>query len=454
MADPINDILSGLSSLFSGSSAPSGASQPADPTENMFRPTFAQRLNAVGQAFQGQSPGNLDQDATARNATYTALLSKGIDADTAKLAVSNPHVLQAMLPQLFGAKQAPQIVEFDGPYGQKQKKFWNPKANKYEDASTLFDAPAPVAPVAPAQAGPQMVAPVAPVTTAALGPVSMPGMQPSDDIPTVPSFAPRSPWAPAAQPQQAPQQLGIQPAATSPDYVFGHAVPKPPEGYVHKAAQDGSSYLWSRSTGQPIFESKAEAEARGKRQDEGAATKVSEAKTATQFTGGLEQLTRFPGEFGKEAFERALGPLSANDPNPESATGIFGSGISVPSALRMGAHAIGELKTAAFGGAAPTEVRDRIETATKNLAAVMKPMIRKPGEGAWSDKDQANLEAQLGTLTRSRSVEEYSRRLADIQDNIRQIFLINAQSPRAPTRSPNAPLTAEKEVTSFEWVPW
>lgn len=175
------------------------------------------------------------------------------------------------------------------------------------------------------------------------------------------------------------------------------------------------------------------------------------AKTAEQFAGGLEQLQRFPEEFGKEAFERAVGPWSATTPQTDDEKGGFwGSGVSLNSLGQNVARGWGELQAAYQGGAAPTEVRDRIQTATKNLAAVMKPMIRKPGEGAWSDKDQANLEAQLGNLERVRDVNEFDRRLSDVKENISKIFLMPVREPQPQPRSLNAPKTAEEEVTPAE----
>jgi hypothetical protein len=172
---------------------------------------------------------------------------------------------------------------------------------------------------------------------------------------------------------------------------------------------------------------------------------------AKQFSGGIEQLRRFPVEFGTEAFERAQGPWSASsaqDSDPQG--GLWGTGASVNSLGQMVARGVGEAKAAVYGGAAPTEVRDRVETAMKNLAAVMKPMIRKPGEGAWSDKDQANLEAQIGQLSRVRDVGEYRRRLNDIEENMQKIFQVPVKSSETVIRSENAPPTAEDTVTPAE----
>ena len=193
----------------------------------------------------------------------------------------------------------------------------------------------------------------------------------------------------------------------------------------------------------------AAASAAGKQQVETAQEGVERARAGQQLTGGLERLSGFPEEFGTTAMERAIGPLSATGTSEEK-SGFMGTGLSTNTIPQMAARVYGELQSFAFGGAKPTEVRDRIDTTTKNLAAVMKPLVRKPGEGAWSDKDQDNLEAQLGQVSRSRSVEEYNRRLNDVRENISKIFQVPVAEPKPQPRNPNAPKTAEEEETWIE----
>lgn len=177
-------------------------------------------------------------------------------------------------------------------------------------------------------------------------------------------------------------------------------------------------------------------------------------EVAKQVAGGIEQLRRFPVEFGTEAFERATGPWSATVPASDGLDrgSVLGTNIPISSFGQQIARGFGEAKAALFGGAAPTEVRGRVETAMKNLAAVMKPMIRKPGEGAWSDKDQENLEKQIGDLTTARDVGEYRRRLNDIEENMQKIFQVPVKSSETVIRSDNAPPTAEETITPAERV--
>jgi hypothetical protein len=177
-------------------------------------------------------------------------------------------------------------------------------------------------------------------------------------------------------------------------------------------------------------------------------------EVAKQVAGGIEQLRRFPLEFGTEAFERANGPWSATVPSGDGLDkgSVLGTNIPISSFGQQIARGFGEAKASLFGGAAPTEVRGRVETAMKNLAAVMKPMIRKPGEGAWSDKDQENLEKQIGDLTTARDVGEYRRRLNDIEENMQKIFQVPVKSSETVIRSDDAPPTAEETVTPAERV--
>jgi hypothetical protein len=174
----------------------------------------------------------------------------------------------------------------------------------------------------------------------------------------------------------------------------------------------------------------------------------SPEQAGAQFTGALEQLQRFPEEFGTQAFERGIGPWLATSADEGTNAGIPGAVLNfLPQQFARG---MAEVNTALTGGAKPTEVRDRLETAALNLAAVMKPFVRKPGEGAWSDKDQANLEKQVGFLSRSRDIAEYNRRLQDIQTNVSKIFQVPVKAPQDQPRSPNAPMRAEDEQTWFE----
>jgi hypothetical protein len=414
---------------------PAPQQRPAARADADAEPSLGERLSAFGRGYdKGGLIGAIGDAMTGGqdNTTVRALMQRlNVDRDTATAMLKSPQ----LAPLLFGRSGPPQIVNIPGAYGQDTSMVWNAQTQKLEPLSTLLgtDARAPSA----------TAAPVTPVLGG-----TQPGATPGDG---------RQPTQ--TQPDQrgaggvplAPTARSVAPNMTEDgQFVIGNAVAKPPDGYVHKLAPSGAGYLYDRS-GRPIFESKAEVDARGRNTETRLVATDKQTKAASQVAGALEQLQRMPTEFGTQAFERSIGPWSATDPNPDSAAGIWGTGISVGNLGRMAARTIGEVGYGIEGGAAPTEVRDRVETVTKNLAAVMKPLVRAPGEGAWSDKDQANLEAQIGSLTRSRSVDEYNRRLADIHENIRKVFQLNVPDRAAvATRTPQSPITAEEEMTAIE----
>lgn len=376
-------------------------------------------LSAIGHGISNVSAKS--KAAETENMTVRALVSKGLDQETASLAVSNPEVMKQLIP-LF-SRAAPQTIDVPGPFGQTQSLYWDPATKKYRSTAGLIEGQQPSATMRAQQAA-----------QAAGGDTQSTG--------TVSPATGAVPVAPAAK--------AVGPNMTEDgQHVIGNAVAKAPEGYVHKLAANGTGYLYTPE-GRPVFESKAEVDARGKNTEKRLEAADKQTKAGEQVAGAIDQLTRMPLDFGKQAMERAIGPWSATDPNPASQAGIWGTGISVDNLGRNIARGVGEVSAKMEGGASPTEVRDRIETVTKNLAAVMKPLVRAPGEGAWSDKDQANLEAQIGMLTRARTVEEYERRLNDIRENLDKVFKLRVPQAGDVKRSANAPITAEEDVTGVE----
>jgi hypothetical protein len=67
-------------------------------------------------------------------------------------------------------------------------------------------------------------------------------------------------------------------------------------------------------------------------------------------------------------------------------------------------------------------VRNNIVGATEALAAAIKPLIRGPGEGVWTDADQARLVSIVGDLSQSSNKGEYQRRLNAVRDRIQANF--------------------------------
>lgn len=363
--------------------------------------------------------------------------------------------------------QAPQSREIDLGYGRKAREdFINgqwvrqgggagPSAQP-QSASVGGGQPAALPSPAPQPQGVPAPAPgVQNIGEVGPGPQEIAAMQPNSFAGQVSNVAAKGDMLPigGGQPGGSPAPAPVGAAPAAPQYIIGEAVPKPPEGFVHKLAPDGAGYLY-RPDGQPVFEPKSAMDERSKSQATVDAADASKLRVAEQVAGGLQLLERLPVDFGKQAFERAIGPYSADDAaggeDEKVGVSVLGTGFSIPSPGRSIARANAELERLFQGGGAPTEVRDRIETEVKNLAAVMKPLVRSPGEGAWSDKDQANLEKQIGALTRSRDTEEYRRRLNDIRENITKTFAIPVPIKAALPRRADAPKTAEEDVTGWE----
>lgn len=134
--------------------------------------------------------------------------------------------------------------------------------------------------------------------------------------------------------------------------------------------------------------------------------------TAPKIAEGLQNLNKMADTYNDPAFENSLGPLQGSTPD----------GL-ISGALINTARGLGEAWNSVEGGnATPNEVRNNIVGSTEALAAAIKPLIRAPGEGVWTDADQARLVAIVGDLSQARSKDEFRRRLNDVRDRIRSNF--------------------------------
>lgn len=131
--------------------------------------------------------------------------------------------------------------------------------------------------------------------------------------------------------------------------------------------------------------------------------------------GGLENLRKMTDTYDDASFTNAVGPFQGASPDGL----IKGSAINI---ARAGGEALNLIQG---GKTAPSEVRSAITSATETLAAAIKPLIRKPGEGAWTDADQARLVSIVGDLAQSRDKDEFKRRLNNVRDNISSNFGIS-----------------------------
>ena len=138
---------------------------------------------------------------------------------------------------------------------------------------------------------------------------------------------------------------------------------------------------------------------------------------------GLNQLARVPTDYGRDPLERSIGPLQGGD------TYI----------LSPIARTFGSLMNWVWGGDHnTTEIRSRIAGDVEALSATLKPLIRKPGEGPWTDADQRRLVSVVGDLAQARTVEEYRRALENVRQRVMANFGIRLPEIAVPTSTPTA----------------
>jgi hypothetical protein len=142
------------------------------------------------------------------------------------------------------------------------------------------------------------------------------------------------------------------------------------------------------------------------------------AATAPNIAAGLQNLNKMADQYDDPSFENAVGPIQGAPPD--------GGLLTAPFANI--ARGFGEVMNMAKGGNAnPSEVRSNIQGSTESLAAAIKPLIRAPGEGVWTDADQARLVAVVGDLAQARNKEEYRRRLNAVRDRVKSNFNLDIQ---------------------------
>lgn len=127
---------------------------------------------------------------------------------------------------------------------------------------------------------------------------------------------------------------------------------------------------------------------------------------------GLQNLKAAVDTYDDASFSNAVGPIQGSAPD-----GLLSS-LPVNAARLYGEVA----NVVQRGNTPPSEVRSKIVGDTEALAAAIKPLIRKPGEGVWTDQDQARLVSIVGDLAQSRDKDEYRRRLNNVRDRIKSNF--------------------------------
>ena len=143
---------------------------------------------------------------------------------------------------------------------------------------------------------------------------------------------------------------------------------------------------------------------------------------------GLKNLSNMATTYDDESFQNAVGPFQGAVPD-----GLAGA---VPI---NAARAWGEIANWYNGGkTAPSEIRSNIHGSVEALAAAIKPLIRAPGEGVWTDQDQARLVSVVGDLAQASSKEEYLRRLTAVRDRVKSNFNLDVPF-EVPQAAPQAP---------------
>lgn len=171
----------------------------------------------------------------------------------------------------------------------------------------------------------------------------------------------------------------------------------------------------------------------------------TESPIARNIKGGLENLRGMTETYDNPSFENAVGPFQGSTPD----------GLISAAPVNI-ARAFGEITNWMEGGkSAPSEIRANINGAVETLAAAIKPLIRKPGEGVWTDADQARLVSIVGDLSQARDKSEFKRRLKDVADRLSSNFGIaidfDAGLGDKPAKKAESPSRWTDPVTGKEY---
>jgi hypothetical protein len=168
---------------------------------------------------------------------------------------------------------------------------------------------------------------------------------------------------------------------------------------------------------------------------------VSRHGAARDIAGGLAELASLPERYGGEwgTFGSGIGPFQGDESD---------LGWNIPAQVTRGAaRTMGSVYTSMPGvpgpaGSSPAEVRRAITGASNTLASILKPLIRGPGEGAWSDADQALLNSLIGDLRLANDRDSYMRELGNIRSRVVNTFGIElppipgTEAARGQTQAP------------------
>jgi hypothetical protein len=154
-------------------------------------------------------------------------------------------------------------------------------------------------------------------------------------------------------------------------------------------------------------------------------TGISTGDIGAKISGGLAGLAAIPEKYA-DTFSNAVGPYRGNISNEG---GGYLGGVG---------RAWGSLTSALEGDTnSPRDVRRDIGAGIESLTSVIKPLIRSPGEGAWTDADQQRLNYIVGDLTTVNDASEYYRALEGVNQRITDTFGIKLPPLQIPERYQN-----------------
>lgn len=394
---------------------------------------WKQALLGIGTAGVGGYLQDSEKQAKREfDAQFGELASNAkTPAELAQILITSPDEKMRNAGLELAAKtigQAPQSRTIDGPYGTKVTQDyrdgqWQTQgdggaAPNFSAAPAPQAAPQPQAapdmavqpsplpePVQQPQQAPAPAMPVQNIGEVGPGPIEQAAMQPAGFAGQVPNVAekgnmlPMGGEQPASEPQIAPP---APPPAVPAGFKIGAAVPKAPDNYVHKLASDGSGYLYNEK-GQPVFETKVEAEERAKTAAKRAEGAPEKAITKTQIAGNLNALSGIINDTNPDKWNVAFGQFGGK----ENATLYEDPAAYILGTAKRGAVAAGEQMFGTGEGGSAADLRRKMDAPAADLVMTYRAIQKQRGvsDSQQSNADLAFLESVAGRLKETNSRE-------------------------------------------------
>lgn len=378
---------------------------PAEAALAIQNPALAQQVAARREKMAALSKDDAD---TNKNIEYLVRTGKLTKEQAEMLRVASPEMRKNVIASAFSTK-APDIKTITGPYGQETAVTWDAQSNSWKPVQVGSGGPvaAPMGSPAPMAPPTQMPAP-----GPAMGAPAMPAPQASAPAPTVD--------VEVGQPQ-------IEQPQIPPGMSVGPGVPKAPEGYVHRVAPDGSGFLYG-ANGQPVFESKAEADARAKGTEKRALDAVdqqNQTQGVRDIVGQARKVVEMPG-FNSALFAGRM-TFQAGVPTP---WGMIGGDLAaLPKSITRAALPHLDPGNQMF------PVYDEIQAVQERLSLlVARPLMK--GQGAVTDGEREMIKTAIGKLSSASDAADYQFKLNSIE---RMIEAMNSGRNGSVTAASNAP---------------